>query len=42
MVLTKEMTRSAAMRPKPGFQRQSFDVTAINRSKSTEVIEKKL
>jgi hypothetical protein len=30
------------MRQKPGFQRPSFDVTAINRSKCTEVIEKKL
>jgi hypothetical protein len=31
-------TRSAAMRRKPGFQRR-FDVTEINRSMCTEVIE---
>jgi hypothetical protein len=30
-------TRSATLRWKPGFQRPSFDVTAINRSKCTEV-----
>jgi hypothetical protein len=40
--LVNSMTRSATMGRKPGFQQPNFDGTAINRSKCTEVFEKKL